>query len=146
MTVATGPNPWEVSPPPVPFPCAPESVAEVRRYVRGRVTGGGRADLADEAETVASELFANAVRAQLCQHVSTVISVQAIVQEGTVVLDVYDHADGRPVLRRIDPVTATSGRGLHMVDRITRGSWGWEPYATGKVVSAMITEPLEANG
>jgi hypothetical protein len=91
-------------------------------------------------------MFANAVRAQLAQHVSTVISVQAIVQAGTVILDVYDHADGRPVLRRIDPATATSGRGLHMVDRITRGSWGWEPYATGKVVFAMITQPLEANG
>lgn len=103
---------------------------------------GGRPDLADDAETVTSELFANAVRAQDIQGIITAISVQVIVQARTVVIDCYDHAKGRPVLRQIDPVTATSGRGLHIVHAITRGRWKWGSWRTGKVVSAMITEPM----
>lgn len=92
--------------------------------------------------TVASELFGNAVRAQLWQRIATVISVQCCIQGVAVLIDCYDHAAGRPVLLDIDPVAAESGRGLRLVHEITRGDWGWEPCATGKVVSAVITDPL----
>jgi hypothetical protein len=46
------------------------------------------------------------------------------------------------VLLDIDLVAAESGRGLHLMNGITRGQWGWEPWATGKVVWAMTTAPL----
>ena len=105
---------------------------------------GGRPELADEAQTVASELFANAMQAQLRQRVATVINVQAIVQGHSVVIEVYDHAEGSPFLRDLgrEWQTAESGRGMWLVNSITRGAWGWEPWATGKVVVAVITEPL----
>lgn len=143
MTTITQQSPCPVIYPlPLAFECRPGLTQDVRRYVRSRVTEGGRADLAEESMTVASELFGNAVKAQCWQAIATVISVQCCVQGQAVLIDCYDHAAGRPVLLDIDPVTAESGRGLHLVEAITRGRWGWEPWATGKVVSAMITDPL----
>jgi hypothetical protein len=128
------------SPPPLSFACDPVSGRAVRRYVRDRAIAGGRPELADEAEAVAGELFANAIEAQLRQRVTTVISVQAVVQGLAVVIEVYDHAQGGPFLRDLggEWQTAENGRGMHLVNAITRGAWGWEPWATGKVVGAVI--------
>lgn len=130
--------------PPLSFACDPESGRAVRRHVRDRAVAGGRPELADEAQTVASELFANAMQAQLEQRITTVINVQAIVRGHSVVIEVYDHAEGGPFLRDLgrEWQTAEHGRGMWMVNSITRGAWGWEPWATGKVVVAVITEPL----
>ena len=134
------------SPPPLSFPCDPASGRAVRRYVRDRAIAGGRPELADEAEAVAGELFANAMGAQLRQRVTTVINVQAVVQGYAVVIEVYDHAQGSPFLRDLgrEWQTAENGRGMHLVNAITRGAWGWEPWATGKVVVAAITAPTPA--
>jgi hypothetical protein len=133
-----------VSPPPLPFACDLASVRAVRRYVRDRAIAGGRSDLADEAESVAGELFANAVQAQTRQRVTTVISVQAVVHGYALAVEVYDHAQGGPFLHDLsrDWLTAERGRGMHMVHRITQGAWKWDPWATGKVVTATITDPL----
>jgi Histidine kinase-like ATPase domain len=130
--------------PPRSFACDPASGRAVRRHVRDRAIAGGRPELADEAEAVAGELFANAVQAQRRQRVTTVINVQAIVQGHSVVIEVYDHAEGGPFLRDLgsERETAERGRGMWMVNGITRGAWGWERWATGKVVVAVITEPL----
>jgi hypothetical protein len=130
--------------PPLSFACDPASGRAVRRHVRERAVAGGWPELADDAEAVAGELFANAVQAQVRQRVTTVINVQAIVQGYCVVIEVYDHAQGGPFLRDLgrEWQTAESGRGMHMVNSVTRGAWGWEPWATGKVVVAVITGPL----
>jgi len=132
------------SPPPLSFACDPACGRAVRRYVRDRAIAGGRSELADEAEAVAGELFANAMEAQLGQRVTTVINVQAIVQGYSVTVEVYDHAQGAPFLRDLDREwsTAERGRGMHLVNALTRGAWGWEPWATGKVVVAVITAPV----
>jgi hypothetical protein len=132
------------SPPPLSFACHPESGRAVRRHVRDRAIDGGRPELADDAATVASELFANAMEAQLGQRVTTVINVQAVVQGRSVVIEIYDHAEGGPFLRDLgrEWQTAEHGRGMWMVDSITRGAWNWERWATGKVVVAAITGPL----
>jgi anti-sigma regulatory factor (Ser/Thr protein kinase) len=130
--------------PPLTFACDPASGSAVRRYVRDRAATGGRPELGDDAEAVAAELFANAIEAQLRQRVTTVISVQAVVQGSSVVVEVYDHAQGSPFLRDLgrEWQTAENGRGMWLVDSITRGAWRWEPWATGKVVIAAITERL----
>lgn len=130
--------------PPLSFACKPESGRAVRRYARDRAIVGGRPELADEAQTVAGELFANAMQAQRRQRVATVITVQAIVDGRSVVIEVYDHAEGGPFLRDLgrEWQTAEHGRGMWMVNGITHGAWGWERWATGKVVVAVITEPL----
>jgi hypothetical protein len=130
--------------PPLAFACDPSSGRAVRRHVRGRAVAGGRPELADEAEAVAAELFANAMEAQMRQRITTVINVQAVVQGHSVVIEVYDHAQGGPFLRDLgrEWQTAESGRGMWLVNSITRGMWRWEPWATGKVVVAVITQPL----
>jgi hypothetical protein len=140
MTTQQSPCPV-IYPPPLAFECQPECTRDVRRYVRSRVIEGGRPDLVEESVTVASELFGNAVRAQVWQGIAAEISVQCCVQGTAVLIDCYDRAAGWPELLDIDPVAAESGRGLHIVDSITRGQWGWQPWAAGKVVSAMITDP-----
>jgi len=133
--------------PPLSFECDPASGHAVRRYVRDRAIAGGRPELADDAEAVAGELFANAVEAQLAQCVTTAINAQAVVEGCSVMIEVYDHAQGAPFLRdlRRKWATAEFGRGLHMVNAITRGAWGWEPRETGKVVVAVITAPIAAS-
>jgi anti-sigma regulatory factor (Ser/Thr protein kinase) len=130
--------------PPLAFACDPASGRAVRRHVRDLAAAGGRLELADEAEAVAAELFANAIEAQLRQRVTTVINVQAVVQGGCVVVEVYDHAQGGPFLRDLgrEWQTAESGRGMWLVNSITHGAWRCEPWATGKVVVAVITQPL----
>jgi anti-sigma regulatory factor (Ser/Thr protein kinase) len=131
-----------ISLPPLDFACDPSMGRAVRCYVRDRVHAGRRSDLVDESETVASELFSNAVHAQERQGVTTVICVQCLAGQSGVTIDVYDHATGRPYLRNIDKRSATNGRGLWLVNEITGGQWGWTPWGSGKVVAAMITEPL----
>jgi hypothetical protein len=76
--------------------------------------------------------------------VTTVINVQSVAQGGCVVVEVYDHAQGGPFLRDLgrEWQTVDSGRGMWLVDSVTRGAWRWEPSATGKVVVAVITGPL----
>lgn len=137
--------------PPEIFPCNRQQARGVRAYVHERVTTGGRGRLADDAVTVASELFGNAVNAQLHQGITTVISVQCMVQSGLVTIDIYDHAEGIPYLEPAG-VDAEAGRGLHLVDILTSRRWGWQPYGTGKVVSAMLglqrfprTTPVNSN-
>jgi hypothetical protein len=134
--------------PPLSFACDPACGRAVRRYVRDRAVAGGRPELADDAEAVAGELFANAVEAQLGQRVTTVINVQAIVEGYSVTIEAYDHAQGAPFLRNLarEWQTAVNGRGLHIVNAITRGAWGWEPWATGKVVIAVIRAPVAPLG
>jgi hypothetical protein len=74
--------------------------------------------------------------------VTTVINVQSVAQGGCVVVEVYDHAQGGPFLRDLgrEWQTADSGRGMWLVDSVTRGAWRWEPWATGKVVVAALTK------
>lgn len=122
---------------PLAFACDPEQARAVRSHVRNRVVVGGRAELAQDAVTVVSELFANAVTAQLRQGITTVIPVQASVHGTTITIDLYDHANGKPVLRPVGP-DSLSGRGLHMVHALTGGRWRWEPWGTGKVVTATL--------
>jgi hypothetical protein len=41
-------------------------------------------------------------------------------------IEVWDQATGFPALRR--PASdAEAGRGLHLVDALTGGRWGWQP-------------------
>jgi hypothetical protein len=146
MSLQETPRTVHPSPPPLSFACDPVSGRSVRRYVRDRAIAGGRPELADDAEAIVGELFGNAIEAQLRQSVTTVINVQAIVQDYAVVIEVYDHAQGGPFLRDLgrEWQTAENGRGMHLVNAITRGAWGWEPWATGKVVIAVITAPNAA--
>jgi anti-sigma regulatory factor (Ser/Thr protein kinase) len=76
-----------------------------------------------------SEVVTNAVL-----HARTPLSVTVSVAEadGTVRVEVADRSHVEPVRRRFADVSPT-GRGLHLLDRLTT-DWGIEPSPTGKTV------------
>jgi hypothetical protein len=59
-------------------------------------------------------------------------------RSGAVRIEAWDTAPGSPVLREPD-WDAENGRGLFIVDSITDGNWGWDPYRDGsKCVWAVL--------
>jgi anti-sigma regulatory factor (Ser/Thr protein kinase) len=102
--------------------------------VRAQVTEWGRADLADDAELIVSELVTNAAIAS-ARDISPV-AVRLIMIPGALVIEVLDQAPGVPVLREAD-CAAESGRGLQLVASVA-ADWGWKPQGSGKVTWAMI--------
>ncbi|MEU9125228.1 ATP-binding protein [Streptomyces sp. NPDC048506] len=61
-------------------------------------------------------------------------------QDGAVLCAVSDAGTGVPVVKPHDPL-AESGRGLHIVDRLSE-DWGWTPPdGSGKTVWATVSLP-----
>jgi hypothetical protein len=60
-----------------------------------------------------------------------------------VLIEVHDEAVGAPNVRDVDPKTAETGRGLHLVQRLTGGQWGWhlKKARHRKCVWAVVTMP-----
>ncbi|HZT67024.1 MAG TPA: ATP-binding protein [Acidimicrobiales bacterium] len=116
----------------VEFDPRPDAVNEVRRLVRARLAGGGRADLEDDAVLVAAELATNALfhgRGPITVSVSTTTG-------GPVRIEV---ADRSPVPPRVGPhrELGTTGRGLTVVTALAT-VWGCELTPDGKVVWAEL--------
>ncbi|MEV5706544.1 ATP-binding protein [Actinoallomurus sp. NPDC052274] len=117
-----------------PGPTAPGEAREWSAKVLARwdLTG-----LADDLQTVVTELVTNALRAGAG-------AVHALIEwrwgTDTVELQVWDDAPGRPQLRQPDFVAET-GRGLFIVEALST-AWGHHPGADGgKVVWARFTTP-----
>ncbi|MEU1287057.1 ATP-binding protein [Kitasatospora sp. NPDC005856] len=128
-------------PPPEPatmcLPYRAESVRAARRFVSGRLREWGLDDLVDDASVVVSELTTNAVKTG-CQ-TRMVVAVRRP-SDHIIRILVGDGSRVMPVLVKAGP-DATSGRGLAMVDRLTRGRWGVTPLPFGKVVHADLPVP-----
>jgi anti-sigma regulatory factor (Ser/Thr protein kinase) len=114
-----------------PYPTAPGTA---RASVRAQISEWGRADLADDAELIVSELVTNAAIAS-ARDISPV-AVRLVMVSGFLVIEVLDQAPGVPVLRPAD-YAAETGRGLHLVASLA-AHWGWRPQGSGKLVWAMI--------
>jgi anti-sigma regulatory factor (Ser/Thr protein kinase) len=116
----------------------PESVHQARQAVSTAFAELGRDDLVDDAEIVASELVANAV-----MHARTQITLSVERSGVGIRLSVADGSDKLPRWTPVQP-TATSGRGLLLVQRLS-GTWGVEPLGdSGKVVWAQLDQPAAA--
>ena len=76
-----------------------------------------------------SEVVTNAV---LHARTSVTVTVSVSDDDGTVRVEVADLSQVQPVRRRFLEVSPT-GRGLHLLDRLTT-DWGIEPSLTGKTV------------
>jgi anti-sigma regulatory factor (Ser/Thr protein kinase) len=114
-----------------PYETAPGTA---RASVRAQVTEWGRADLADDAELITSELVTNAAIAS-ARDISPV-AVRLAMVPGFLVIEVLDQAPGVPALREAD-WAAESGRGLQLVASLA-SHWGWTPQGGGKVTWAMM--------
>ena len=109
------------------FEARPSAVARARRFIAHTLRSWGVGDVGAPM-VVVSELAANAVL-----HAGPgPFAITVDVEPPTVRIEVRDGVDRFPRVRQVDEDT-TSGRGMQIVDRLSR-SWGARPEATGKVV------------
>ncbi|BDM71147.1 ATP-binding protein [Streptomyces nigrescens] len=132
-----------------------QTVAEARRFTRSTLTGWRlAADVTENAALVVTELVSNALRHGLrtgepdaapvargfCVVPAPVCPAWLALtrQETAVLCAVSDAGTDAPVVRTPDPL-AESGRGLHLVDRLS-DAWGWTPPDhSGKTVWATVS-------
>jgi anti-sigma regulatory factor (Ser/Thr protein kinase) len=102
-------------------PCQVRAVKAARDHVARLVTDNGLAALLDEAELVASEIITNAIVHGSPAGLAVLLEVS--VAAAAVRVSVLDYSDHVPVLDEQPTDTAESGRGLHLVNSLTK-SWG----------------------
>jgi anti-sigma regulatory factor (Ser/Thr protein kinase) len=104
------------------------SASHAREFVRRQLAQECDADTRETVALVTTELVTNAVL-----HARTPLRVTIDVVAPVVRVTVEDAARGRPVVRRYEPLEATTGRGLALVEALAQ-SWGIESTADGKRV------------
>jgi GAF domain-containing protein/anti-sigma regulatory factor (Ser/Thr protein kinase) len=109
-----------------------DAVPTARRWVAGKLTDAGFADLVPDAELVVSELVTNALL-----HGAPPIAVHLDTQEDSVRVEVTDGSRHAPVpaVARHDAMT---GRGLSLIAAVSR-DWGIEQRSGGKAVWAELS-------
>jgi anti-sigma regulatory factor (Ser/Thr protein kinase) len=107
------------------WPSNPESVGGARHHLRDVLDRWGLEKLMDTAELVVSELVTNAVRHVRAADRFIEIRYQPT-PEGGLRIEVHDADERVPVVREAGPEDE-SGRGLHLVDALTEGRWGFLP-------------------
>ncbi|MFE7491767.1 ATP-binding protein, partial [Kitasatospora sp. NPDC057541] len=117
------------------LPYSPASAGTARLLVRAKLTEWKLPQLIDDAELIMSELVGNAARTG-CQ-TSMMVGIRRASSD-TVRLLVADGSAILPVLIDAGP-DAESGRGLFLVDRLTRQRWGVTPWPHGNVVHATLS-------
>ncbi len=104
------------------------SVPQARHDVEAALEAWGRGELAWTAALLVSELAAN-----VTLHARTPFTVRMEpLPDGGTRLAVSDGSARVPRQRRFGE-EATTGRGLHLVEDLSR-SWGVEPHAVGKTI------------
>jgi anti-sigma regulatory factor (Ser/Thr protein kinase) len=148
--LATAPGiSWPLSSMLPPMGALTSAPATARAHVRAVLAGWGLEDLSEVCELV-SELTTNAVEASTgptrrLLYVNgrmPVVRVLLFSDGARLLIEVWDQAMGFPALRRAAS-DAEAGRGLHLVDTVTRGRWGWQPgQGPAKVVWAELAAEL----
>ncbi|BBA98383.1 putative regulatory protein [Actinacidiphila reveromycinica] len=124
------------------LPRIPESVAHARRLVDLALSVWGLSGVQDIAEIVVSELLTNAV--QHARRDSVRVTVTRLGDE-EVRVAVVDLSRTRPKLRAAD-ADEEGGRGLAIIDGLSRGRWGVDPKPWGKQVWADLAPDKESPG
>lgn len=106
---AVGPGAWATT---ASFPPRPGNVARSRLLARTALAAWGTPQLAEDAETVVSELVSNAVR-----HGRGAVSLALVLSEDSLRISVSDGGPGLPTPRRPGP-DDPGGRGLRIVDAL----------------------------
>ncbi|MGA5821783.1 ATP-binding protein [Kitasatospora sp. NPDC094028] len=117
------------------LPYQPESVPAARRFVCAKLREWGLDELVDDAALIVSELATNAVKTG-CQ-TRMIVAVRRPSARIVRIL-VGDGSRAMPVMIQASR-DSTSGRGLAMVHRLTRGQWGVTPLPLGKIVHADLS-------
>lgn len=104
--------------------------SQARAFVRGRLAQHDLARLTDDVELVVTELATNAT-----VHAHTVFTVSLHAFDGTLLLAVEDGSRDWPTRTFAAADLDTHGRGLAIVDLLSR-DWGMDPLFAGKSVWA----------
>ncbi|MCO1598478.1 ATP-binding protein [Micromonospora sp. RHAY321] len=94
--------------------------------------------LAEPASIAVTEMVNNVVA-----HARTPMTVRVAPQGDTLRLAVRDHSPRRPAFAGLAPPTRTGGRGLLLIDTVSR-RWGSSPVPDGKVVWCVLHPEDEA--
>jgi anti-sigma regulatory factor (Ser/Thr protein kinase) len=116
------------------LPGSPHSARMARFYIRAALTYHGLGSYADDAETVASELIANAVTHAPAPVVTLALTwLERSRALGIVVTD----SSPLPPVKRDPGKDNEHGRGLQIVEALS-ARWGWQPRDPGKAVYAIL--------
>ncbi|WP_051837412.1 ATP-binding protein [Streptomyces sp. NRRL WC-3742] len=117
------------------LPYQPQSVRAARHFVTAKLLEWRLDELVDDATLIVSELVTNAAKTG-CQ-TRMIVAVRRPSARILRIL-VGDGSRSMPVMIQAGR-DATSGRGLAMVHRLTRGRWGVTPLPHGKIVHADLS-------
>lgn len=130
--------------------CEPSAVPHARRHARNVLsTWDVPGDVLDDALVVVTELAANAVRhagegsrAPELGSAAPACAMDLRTHDDGLYVAMYDESRRVPVLR-MPSDKAESGRGLHLVDELSGGTWGFLHTASppGKLVWARLALP-----
>ena len=115
----------------VTLPAEASSVPTARHFVESILTSWGHPDQGWAAALLISELSANCTL-----HARTDYTVSVRLTEDEVRLEVSDRSVRTPAVRDYG-TTATTGRGLRLVDELSHG-WGVDLRGDGKTVWAVL--------
>jgi hypothetical protein len=124
----------------------PAAGAQARRLTRDTLARWDMRHLTEDAEIIASELAANAIKAATPPRGTIPAIIFAIHHRpGELRIIVWDNGPGYPAHTDVGP-DAEAGRGLAIIDSLTGRNWGWwpTPRSGGKVVWAAVPAPAAA--
>ena len=115
--------------------CEPASVRRARAFVLERLGAAGLDGAGEAAALLVSELVTNAIL-----HARTPVTVSVDVTDRVARVEVRDGSH-QPLRSRQHRVDATTGRGLVLVDTMSR-NWGVEERPDGKSIWFEVTPDL----
>lgn len=138
------------------FPASPASVGQARLHTAAWVQAMGFDDLVDTSTLLVSELATNAIHATAQTAPQSAGEAQARAPEriamrlsatpANLVIEVWDRVPTRPA-RRAHDLTAENGRGLLLIESLSRESGVYVPRTGGKVVwVALALRPRSFRG
>ncbi|WP_328951331.1 ATP-binding protein [Streptomyces sp. NBC_00184] len=116
------------------LPRLPECARDARQMVSSALGYWGLGCAEDEAHILVTELMSNAVAHARRANVRVSVTRLDVL---AVRIAVTDMSRTLPRIREVDG-EAESGRGLAIIDALTRGRWGADPLPWGKCVWAEI--------
>jgi anti-sigma regulatory factor (Ser/Thr protein kinase) len=105
------------------LPCQAQTVKAARDHVARLVLAHALEPLLDDTGLVTSEIVTNAILHGSPAGLAVLLEVA--VATNAVRVCVLDYSDQVPLLRRLPPHSAQSGRGLHLIDSLAK-SWGYD--------------------
>lgn len=118
-----------------------------RAFVPGVLMDWGLERLREDAELVASELVTNALRVACMARSASftsaaarqeMIRVRLVLLEGSLIIEVWDPAVGRPAPARAMDPDAENGRGMLIVEALSAQWNSYDPAEGGKWVWAEL--------